>query len=1080
MDAVLRCQCFPIHRVSGERRFGDCAMAKLESLSGIQCDENKPHVIFVHGLRGDGRETWMSDANEAGTHWPQWVRDAGFPVWLVHYDAEISKWASSSMSLQNQGETILDLLACRPELKNKRLVFVGHSLGGLVIKSALTTGVACGDSRFEELVGRTAGVVFIATPHQGAQLANLISVFRSTLRVNQVVLDMARYAPHLNHLNATFRALHHKGGLKVRSFAETKPVTLRSSFLGGLAVAGKTVVMVADSDPHVVGAIVIPLQEDHFSIAKPEDKESHIHLALLDFLSEIPASPPPGMAPPRNSGSQTQLSLSAPAHHKVFTAGLPYTNDRLIGRSEELKLMTQCWESKNKKICMLSAPGGVGKSSIVIHWLNSVLAGDPTRVPRIFAWSFYSQGNPNKPVGPDEFLSEAWNWFKVEKPRGTESANAKHLAEAIASEPSILILDGLEPLQHPPGHDEGRLRDEARTLHSLLLELARIPHRSLCVITTRLEVSDLRPHIHDSVISIELGNLSPRDGAELLATLQVTGERDDLECASAEFGGHALALTLLASYLGDIAGGKADIRRIGEVGRLQDDERLGGHARRVMRAYEKWFGPGPELDMLHLLGLFDRPATRAALDVLRAQPAIAGLTDALASLGPIAWNRNIAKLKRARLVSDPTDDLALLDAHPIVREYFGEKVRQNFADAWLEGHRRLYQHCRSLSTDKPSDFYEMMPVWEAVVHACDAGLHEEGLALYKERILQGNSYFSTYKLGAFGNEMTLLSRFFESEWDRPVKSLPPVEQAFILQQTGYCQRARGLLTEAVRWLESALRQYEAIGKEDKVAELCSLLCPVYISVGDLRSARRHADESVRLSGSLSVFLRWVNLTKLADVSHNCGLIDESRAFFEQAEALLKTEHPDWYIFGVAGYRYLDLLLTEGKFDEVEKRASWLLQWVLDNPTDASATPLTIALANLALGQATLLRKSPDSLKTGLSKVDTAVEYFRQADRQDFLVPALLIRADVRSEDGDRDAYVDFDDAERLYTRGAMQLAAVDGHIVAARMALRSGGLERARHETSLAAQEMRKTGYLRRRGEIESLQRQLAQSPKRP
>lgn len=45
------------------------------------------------------------------------------------------------------------------------------------------------------------------------------------------------------------------------------------------------------------------------------------------------------------------------------------------------------------------------------------------------------------------------------------------------------MLDGLEPLQRPPGPHEGRLREPS--LEALLRELAAF-NKGLCVITTRL------------------------------------------------------------------------------------------------------------------------------------------------------------------------------------------------------------------------------------------------------------------------------------------------------------------------------------------------------------------------------------------------------------------------------------------------------------------------------------------------------------------------------------------------------------------------------------------------------------------
>ena len=65
---------------------------------------------------------------------------------------------------------------------------------------------------------------------------------------------------------------------------------------------------------------------------------------------------------------------------------------------------------------------------------------------------------------------------------------------------------------------------------------------------------------------------------------------------------------------------------------LADDVRQGTHARKVMESYQTWFGEGPELSVLRILGLFDRPADEKALEALLKPPVIHGLTESLTYL----------------------------------------------------------------------------------------------------------------------------------------------------------------------------------------------------------------------------------------------------------------------------------------------------------------------------------------------------------------------------------------------------------------------------------------------------------------
>ena len=69
-----------------------------------------------------------------------------------------------------------------------------------------------------------------------------------------------------------------------------------------------------------------------------------------------------------------------------------------------------------------------------------------------------------------------------------------------------------------------------------------------------------------------------------------------------------------------------DIRCRKEVSaRLAHDVRQGVHARKVMESYQTWFGEGPELSVLRMLGLFDRPADEKVLAALLKPPAIQAL-----------------------------------------------------------------------------------------------------------------------------------------------------------------------------------------------------------------------------------------------------------------------------------------------------------------------------------------------------------------------------------------------------------------------------------------------------------------------
>ena len=371
--------------------------------------------------------------------------------------------------------------------------------------------------------------------------------------------------------------------------------------------------------------------------------------------------------------SPTRKAPARGGPEKISTARLPVTGSELFGREEDLAFLDAAWANPSVNVVTIVAWGGVGKSALINHWLGAMAAHHYGAAELVFGWSFYRQGTSGSTSSADEFIEAALNWFGDPDPRiGTPWEKGERLARLAGRRRTLLILDGLEPLQNPPGPQEGRLREPS--LQAFLRELAAF-NAGLCVISTRLPVPDLADHERASALRLDLEHLSSDAGAKLLRALGVKGPEAEVRNASDEFDGHCLALTLLGSYLTDAY--KGDIRYRKEVsGHLGDDVRQGVHARKVMKSYESWLGDGPEVAVLRMLGLFDRPADEKAFDALLKPPVIPGLTEALTALSVRQWQSILARLRRARLLAgeDPYNR-GDLDTHPLVREYFGEQLR---------------------------------------------------------------------------------------------------------------------------------------------------------------------------------------------------------------------------------------------------------------------------------------------------------------------------------------------------------------------------------------------------------------------
>jgi serine/threonine protein kinase/tetratricopeptide (TPR) repeat protein len=484
---------------------------------------------------------------------------------------------------------------------------------------------------------------------------------------------------------------------------------------------------------------------------------------------------------------------------RISVARLPVTGSDVFGREEDLAFLDAAAANPRVNVVSIIAWAGVGKSTLVNCWLRRIAAEGYRSAELVFGWSFYRQGTSGQSSSADEFVDTALAWFGDPDPRvGTAWEKGERLAKLIAHHRTLLVLDGLEPLQYPPGPQEGRLREPA--LQALLRELAAF-NTGLCIVTTRLPVADIAEHEGASALRRELERLPSDAGANLLRALGVKGREEELRTASDEFRGHCLALTLLGSYLTDAYDG--DIHCRGEVSaRLVDDARQGVHARKVMESYQSWFGEGPELAVLRLLGLFDRPADEKALGALLKPPAVHGLTESLTNLSPSERRTILARLRRARLLAgeDPHNP-GQLDTHPLIREYFGEQLRIQRTEAWKECNRRLFIYYQALAPQLPESFRDMEPLFLAVICGCHAGLYREALHdVYLPRIQRDNASFAANVLGARSALLSVLAHFFKQgrwgslvETDMEGQSLTPDDQLFLLMQTGlYLTHTRGL------------------------------------------------------------------------------------------------------------------------------------------------------------------------------------------------------------------------------------------------------------------------------------------------
>jgi hypothetical protein len=222
------------------------------------------------------------------------------------------------------------------------------------------------------------------------------------------------------------------------------------------------------------------------------------------------------------------------APEDIDTSRLPQTfSPELFGRSSEMAQLYNAWDGGRTHIVVLDAIGGAGKTALVRHFIQMLEEGGWRGAQRLFVWSFFSQGtDENRQGDADPFYVAALTFSGYERVaaevqarkavgreptrREIESAQlaliraelptpakkGRALSRLVCQSRTLLILDGMEPLQYPAGRTgggkndnigvSGALKDKGMAV--LLRELAA-KNPGLVIVTTRIKIRDLRTQI---------------------------------------------------------------------------------------------------------------------------------------------------------------------------------------------------------------------------------------------------------------------------------------------------------------------------------------------------------------------------------------------------------------------------------------------------------------------------------------------------------------------------------------------------------------------------------------------------------
>ncbi|KAL2061254.1 hypothetical protein VTL71DRAFT_7527, partial [Oculimacula yallundae] len=202
------------------------------SLSSPTARQFPVDIIAIHGITGDAYSTWTD--KESSFFWLQDSLPKEFPgarIYSFGYRAEVFLSLDTGDFETFAGDLLDEIFSTRlsDEEKRRPLIFVCHSMGGIVVKKALNTCQI--ESRYKHILDAVSSILFLATPHGGAKPAELLAILSklATLPIaslwvgrtrSDLIKSLKRNSKQLHTISKEFR--HHTQNMQIFSFIEEK------------------------------------------------------------------------------------------------------------------------------------------------------------------------------------------------------------------------------------------------------------------------------------------------------------------------------------------------------------------------------------------------------------------------------------------------------------------------------------------------------------------------------------------------------------------------------------------------------------------------------------------------------------------------------------------------------------------------------------------------------------------------------------------------------------------------------------------------------------------------------------------
>jgi pimeloyl-ACP methyl ester carboxylesterase len=187
---------------------------------------------------------------------------------------------------------------------NRKLIFVCHSLGGLVVKQALV--LTPQSSAIKDIQDRTTGIVFLGTPHGGSHLGRRLAwIAFITGSSKDLASILSIDSKPLNKLSDDFKQYYERRlagangtgphPLKIRCFAEMHRTSVAHTPISSMVVPLKSAMT------NLEGEVVTPVEKDHHTICRFESSADPVFVMIWRQLSDWMAQPGVQQLPRVNS-----------------------------------------------------------------------------------------------------------------------------------------------------------------------------------------------------------------------------------------------------------------------------------------------------------------------------------------------------------------------------------------------------------------------------------------------------------------------------------------------------------------------------------------------------------------------------------------------------------------------------------------------------------------------------------------------------------------------------------------------------------------------------------------------------------